>query len=1005
MYALLALVGALPVPALAGTAVTASVSAPAGGAVAGSTVQVSCWAEGSPSMGAPTSAVGVDVAVTGGTVNPTQLTGAASTTCSSGSGGCSVIQGFVTWTTPAAPGTYTATCTGTFQGTFGGSQTNSASATLTTIAGVVLPPPGVDSLTASATEAFAGDTVQLTATAHGTAITYQWSATGGTIAWSGPQATWTAPSENGPYVVTVTVTDSAGQTASQGVTLSSVWAKAAESVSAKALSFPRRVAVDACGSILVTDPRLSAVAVLSSTGQVLRTIRVYGEPAGVAVGPGGRFLVSDVATRAVRVYNPAGRPIGVLGAGPGEFQTPVDVAVTPDGTAWVADAGAQQVKAYDGGGRPLRSFPVSGRASGIAVDPVAGRVFVSDSLTSQVLVYSLAGNALGVISSYGAGAGILVRPGGVALGSDGNVYVADAYQAVLQVFAPTGAFMGLVGGFGTSSGRLDVPLGVAADSHGHVFVASTQTARIESYALKSATASAPTGTAGCVLTVARRDDDDGDDDGPEGQRWGLVRRTPDPQPLSGGRHRGAGNTTRSASGTSSAGRTPVLIATSKSSGPGLVRLSTSLQSGVPCPLSWKQTAGPLVKLLGAETLTPSFVARTAGRYGFRGVASCGAAGTATALAQVTIVDVAPVARAGATRVVAPGDAFTLAGDASSDANGDALSLRWDQTLGVPVVGGTQGAQVAASGRQPGLLGFELVATDPAGHQAADDVNVLVVSADEVAPTAIVSGGGAARVGSPVTLDASGSIVAGGSKPRFIWTQLAGAPVSLDGSGKGVLRFVPDRAGRYAFNVSVAAGAIMSPAARVDVFASGSAGLPTARATAPATAAVGEPLQLDASRSAAAAGGVLAFRWRQVAGPAAGLTDADQVVATAVAFEPGAYVFELAVREGDAESLPVRVELQVTGESPAPVASARAWADGELVTLDGRRSRSGSGTPLRYEWTQVGGPWVPLEGAASHTARFRALVPGVYRFELVVIDGAVRSAPASAQVMVGESGKE
>ncbi len=53
VYAMLAVAALLPATALAGTAVTASLSAPPGDVVAGSTIQINCWAEGSPSMGSP----------------------------------------------------------------------------------------------------------------------------------------------------------------------------------------------------------------------------------------------------------------------------------------------------------------------------------------------------------------------------------------------------------------------------------------------------------------------------------------------------------------------------------------------------------------------------------------------------------------------------------------------------------------------------------------------------------------------------------------------------------------------------------------------------------------------------------------------------------------------------------------------------------------------------------------------------------------------------------------
>jgi len=363
---------------------------------------------------------------------------------------------------------------------------------------------------------------------------------------------------------------------------------------------------------------------------------------------------------------------------------------------------------------------------------------------------------------------------------------------------------------------------------------------------------------------------------------------------------------------------------------------------------------------------------------------------------VTVENRKPLADAGRVMVVRPGAPFRLDASFSSDANGDPLTFTWDQTLGRPLVGVVNGGVLLVKGAGSGLYAFQLTASDGRDGEATAEVPVLVAPDD--APTAVATALPAeTQVGSAVVLDASSSLA--GPTAVFAWRQVEGPTAELAGRTQAVASFVPPAAGRYRFEVSVSLGEVRSPPAQVDVFvAEVGAALPAVAAAAPpAIVAVNDAVSLDATGR----GSALRYAWRQVSGPAAGLTSDDAPSATAVAFAPGFYVFEVSVREGAAESRPARVAFEArVGGKAIPRASAAAPRPvagvGELVFLDG----SGSTGALRYRWTQVAGPWVVL-GAQDAVTYFRPRVPGTYAFELEVDDGTTRSAPARVAVEVRE----
>jgi hypothetical protein len=402
-------------------------------------------------------------------------------------------------------------------------------------------------------------------------------------------------------------------------------------------------------------------------------------------------------------------------------------------------------------------------------------------------------------------------------------------------------------------------------------------------------------------------------------------------------------------------------------------------------------------LLRATTsLAPSFIARASGSYTFQGQAQCGALLSQASQVSVTVLNVAPRAAADRVAVVAAGDRLELSAAASSDANGDSLRFAWE--LDQEPVGNRPSIALRSGELGLGYHAARAVVRDQAGAADAVEVPVMVVDERLAAPTAILDQSViTAEVGQAVQLSAASSV-----GPAIRWEQVSGPAATLSDPAFAMPTFLPPVAGRYVFAAYAVDGLAWSAPARVEVFVSpGGATLPVAVvASMAAPVPVNVALVLDGSASHATS--AIAYAWKQVGGPAAALVDEDRPLATAVAFVPGWYEFELTVSEAGVASLPVRLGFEArVNDAPIPVARVAGPAaaiTGELVRLDGRAS-SGA---RRYQWTQVAGPWVAFK-ASRQAPTFVPLAEGTYRFELEVDDGTVRSRPAAVTVVVAGKG--
>lgn len=180
--------------------------------------------------------------------------------------------------------------------------------------------------------------------------------------------------------------------------------------------------------------------------------------------------------------------------------------------------------------------------------------------------------------------------------------------------------------------------------------------------------------------------------------------------------------------------------------------------------------------------------------------------------------------------------------------------------------------------------------------------------------------------------------------------------------------------------------------------------PVANAGPDQTVFVGATVQLDGSGSTDPDGDPLTYRWAFVSAPTgstAALSNPDIPNPSFVADQPGSYVVQLVVNDGQVDGPADQVVIN-TQNSP-PVANAgpdQTVTTQSLVQLDGSASTDVDGDALTYSWlmaSRPAGSFATLSDPTVVNPTFTADVKGTYVLRLTVNDGHVDSAPDDAVV--------
>jgi len=191
-------------------------------------------------------------------------------------------------------------------------------------------------------------------------------------------------------------------------------------------------------------------------------------PINCFIDKGGNLFVTDVLRKQVVVFNEKLEYKGEIGGG--EDFKPADVYVIGD-TILITDPNNNRINVYDTlSSQPIFSFPVGAKVGDMnwLYNPLnlcvkEDKIYVTDFGDSRIKIFSMKGEYINSIGSYGKGLGQFVRPKGIDVDHENNLYVVDAGFENVQIFNYTGQLLMFFGGPYNGPGDMYLPAKVTID--------------------------------------------------------------------------------------------------------------------------------------------------------------------------------------------------------------------------------------------------------------------------------------------------------------------------------------------------------------------------------------------------------------------------------------------------------------------------------------------------------------------------------------------------------------
>jgi len=245
-------------------------------------------------------------------------------------------------------------------------------------------------------------------------------------------------------------------------------------------------------------------------------------------------------------------------------------------------------------------------------------------------------------------------------------------------------------------------------------------------------------------------------------------------------------------------------------------------------------ADTLARLSDPSAVKPTFTADRGGLYFATLVVSDGQLSSAmdSVVVLATLGNAAPVANAGVDQAVKTGTVVTLDASASSDANGDSLTVQWTLAAApagsAAVLSSSTAAKPTFLADRAGAYEVNLVVNDGQASSAPDTVTIVATD-DNVRPTANAGTDQNVVIGSSVALDGSASRDPNADVLSYQWSLTAlptGSTATLSSAIAMNPTFTADLAGVYVASLVVNDGKESSNIDTVTVTAARANATPT-----------------------------------------------------------------------------------------------------------------------------------------------------------------------------------
>lgn len=174
---------------------------------------------------------------------------------------------------------------------------------------------------------------------------------------------------------------------------------------------------------------------------------------------------------------------GERGSSPGQFFEPRAMAIAPDGFVYLVDS-TGRIQKFTRDGKFVRFWrpPTieNGRPEGLAILH-DGKIAVTDTHYSRVLIYSPEGKLLRKFGSYGKKPGQFLLVTGICVDGDGNIFTADYGGDFDRIskWTPAGVLLAAWPGHGEGPRQFRRPCGLAISKSGDLLVADIGNHRVQ----------------------------------------------------------------------------------------------------------------------------------------------------------------------------------------------------------------------------------------------------------------------------------------------------------------------------------------------------------------------------------------------------------------------------------------------------------------------------------------------------------------------------------------------